>query len=56
MIDRGLVIGRRQLFGKVIIPSIYTDILSITRRLRTYYYITFLITTIKVIRRYLTTD
>ena len=53
MIDRGLIVGRRQFLSKVIIPSIYIDILSIIEGLRTYYYITFLVIMIKVIRRYL---
>ena len=56
MINRGLVIGRRQLLSKIIIPSIYIDVFSIVRGLRTYYYIIFLITIIKVIGRYLVTN
>ena len=55
-INRGLVVDRRQLLSEVIIPSIYTDIFSIIRGLRAYYYITFLVTMIKVIGGYLATN
>ena len=55
-IDRSLVVGRRQLLSEVAVSSMYIDVFGIVRGLGTYYHITFLVTMIKVIRRYFAAD
>ena len=56
IVNRSLIIDKRQLFSKVVISSMYIDIFGVIRELGTYYYIMFLVTMIKVIRRYLATN